>query len=171
MGVLGDWGVYMMDMVYEFLELGLLYEVDLVYIIGYNLFFFLMFLILLFKFLERGDMLFVELIWYDGLDNILVVLKGYGVLEIDLNVLLLSDGELKFVKLNLGKIIYGKDLIFKGGFYGSILFIILEDKVKDMELSLLEVLESIFNYYVNFLLVCKGEEKICLFFDVVGFLS
>tara|TARA_B110000037_G_scaffold33657_2_gene40644 strand:- start:425 stop:1840 length:1416 start_codon:yes stop_codon:yes gene_type:complete len=171
MGALGDWGAHTMDTAHEFLELGLPYEVDPVYIKDHNPFFFPMSSTLSFKFPERGDMPPVELTWYDGLDNIPTVPKGYGVSEIDPNVPPPSDGKLKPAKLNPGKIIYGKDLTFKGGSHGSTLSIIPEDKAKDMESSLPEVPESTSNHFANFLLSCKGEEKTRSSFDVAGPLS
>jgi hypothetical protein len=171
MGALGDWGAHTMDTAHEFLELGLPYEVDPVYIKDHNPFFFPMSSTLSFKFPERGDMPPVELTWYDGLDNIPTVPKGYGVSEIDPNVPPPSDGKLKPAKLNPGKIIYGKDLTFKGGSHGSTLSIIPEDKAKDMESSLPEVPESTSNHFANFLLSCKGEEKCRSSFDVAGPLS
>ena len=160
-----------MDTAHEFLELGLPYEVDPVYIKDHNPFFFPMSSTLSFKFPERGDMPPVELTWYDGLDNIPTVPKGYGVSEIDPNVPPPSDGKLKPTKLNPGKIIYGKDLTFKGGSHGSTLSIIPEDKAKDMESSLPEVPQSTSNHFANFLLSCKGEEKCRSSFDVAGPLS
>ena len=171
MGALGDWGAHTMDTAHEFLELGLPYEVDPVYIKDHNPFFFPMSSTLSFKFPERGDMPPVELTWYDGLDNIPTVPKGYGVSEIDPNVPPPSDGKLKPTKLNPGKIIYGKDLTFKGGSHGSTLSIIPEDKAKDMESSLPEVPQSTSNHFANFLLSCKGEEKCRSSFDVAGPLS
>jgi predicted dehydrogenase len=171
MGALGDWGAHTMDTAHEFLELGLPYEVDPVYIKDHNPFFFPMSSTLSFKFPKRGDMPPVELTWYDGLDNIPTVPKGYGVSEIDPNVPPPSDGKLKPAKLNPGKIIYGKDLTFKGGSHGSTLSIIPEDKAKDMESSLPEVPESTSNHFANFLLSCKGEEKTRSSFDVAGPLS
>ena len=171
MGALGDWGAHTMDTAHEFLELGLPYEVDPVYIKDHNPFFFPMSSTLSFKFPERGDMPPVELTWYDGLDNIPTVPKGYGVSEIDPNVPPPSDGKLKPAKLNPGKIIYGKDLTFKGGSHGSTLSIIPEDKAKDMESSLPEVPQSTSNHFANFLLSCKGEEKCRSSFDVAGPLS
>ena len=171
MGALGDWGAHTMDTAHEFLELGLPYEVDPVYIKDHNPFFFPMSSTLSFKFPERGDMPPVELTWYDGLDNIPTVPKGYGVSEIDPNVPPPSDGKLKPAKLNPGKIIYGKDLTFKGGSHGSTLSIIPEDKAKDMESSLPEVPKSTSDHFANFLLSCKGEEKCRSSFDVAGPLS
>lgn len=171
MGALGDWGAHTMDTAHEFLELGLPYEIDPVYIKGHNPFFFPMSTTLSFKFPKRGDMPPVELTWYDGLDNIPAVPKGYGVSEIDPNIPPPSDGQLKPAKLNPGKIIYGKDLTFKGGSHGSTLSIIPTEKAKEMEASLPEVPKSPSNHFENFLLACKGEEECRSSFDVAGPLS
>jgi len=73
--------------------------------------------------------------------------------------------------LNPGKIIYGKDLTFKGGSHGSTLSIIPEEAAKDMAPQLPEVPESPSNHFANFLLACKGEEKCRSSFDIAGPLS
>ena len=75
------------------------------------------------------------------------------------------------VKLNPGKIIYGKDLTFKGGSHGSTLSIIPADKTKDMASKLPEVPKSPSNHYANFLKACKGEEQTRSPFEIAGPLS
>jgi hypothetical protein len=82
-----------------------------------------------------------------------------------------SNGKLQSQKLNPGKIIYGKDLTFKGGSHGSTLSIIPADKAKDMESKLPEVPKSPSNHYANFLKSCMGQEKTRSPFEVAGPLS
>ncbi|PHN06572.1 Gfo/Idh/MocA family oxidoreductase [Flavilitoribacter nigricans] len=171
MGALGDWGAHIMDTAHEFLDLGLPYEINPTRLDGHNPFFFPMSSTIIFKFPERGDMPAMDITWQDGLDNIPAVPDGYGVSEIDPNIPPPSDGKLQPAKLNPGKIIYSKELTFKGGSHGSTLSIIPEEKAKDMASSLPEVPESTSNHFANFLLACKGEEKTRSPFSVGGPLS
>ena len=109
--------------------------------------------------------------WYDGVNNIPLIPEGYGISEMDPNIPPASNGRLQASKLNPGKIIYGKDLTFKGGSHGSTLSIIPAEKAKEMESKLPEVPESPSNHFANFLLACKGEEKCRSSFDIAGPLS
>jgi hypothetical protein len=113
----------------------------------------------------------VEVTWYDGVNNIPQVPEGYGVSEIDPNIPSVAGGKLQPAKLNPGKIIYSKDLIFKGGTHGSTLSIIPESKAKELASRLPTVPESTSNHYANFLLACKGEEKTRSPFEIHGTLS
>jgi len=171
MGALGDWGAHIMDSAHEFLELGLPYEIDPVLLKGHNSFFFPYSSTLVFKFPERGDMPAMDITWYDGLDNIPPVPDGYGVSEIDPNVPPPSTGKIQPAKLNPGKIIYSKELTFKGATHSSPLSIIPEEKAADMKSMLPEVPESPSDHFANFLLACKGEEKCRSSFDISGPLS
>lgn len=171
MGALGDWGAHIIDTAHEFLDLGLPYEVDPLKLEGHNPFFFPFSTTLSFKFPKRGAMPPVEITWYDGLNNIPAVPAGYGVSQLDPNIPPPSDGRLQPAKLNPGKIIYSKELTFKGGSHGSTLSIIPEDKAKDLASKLPVVPESPSNHFANFLKGCKGEEKCRSSFDIAGPLS
>lgn len=171
MGALGDWGAHTMDTVHEFLDLGLPYEVNPTLLKGHNPFFYPMSTTLEFKFPERGDMPALTLSWYDGVDNVPPVPAGYGVSEVDPNIPATNQGQVQPARLNPGKIIYGKDLTFKGGSHGSTLSIIPEEKTKEMESMLPEVPESPSNHFANFLKACKGEEKTRSPFEIAGPLS
>lgn len=171
MGALGDWGAHILDTAHQFLDLGLPYEVSAIKLDGHNPFFFPMSSTLSFKFPERGNMPPVDITWYDGVKNIPQVPKGYGVSKLDPNIPPASNGAIQPASLNPGKIIYGKDLTFKGGSHGSTLSIIPEEKAKDMASSLPQVPESPSNHYANFLKACKGEEKTRSPFEIAGPLS
>ena len=171
MGALGDWGAHLIDTVHQFLDLGLPYMIDPVKIEGHNKFFFPMASTLLFKFPERKNMPPVDITWYDGVNNIPQVPEGYGVTELDPNIPATSVGKIQPAKLNPGKIIYSKELTFKGGSHGSTLSIIPEAKARDMEPKLPVVPASPSNHYKNFLLACKGEEKCRSPFEIAGPLS
>lgn len=171
MGALGDWGAHIMDTVHEFLDLGLPYEVNPVRLEGHNPFFYPMSSTLEFKFPKRGKMPPMVITWYDGLDNIPSVPDGYGVSELDPNIPPTSVGKIQPAKLNPGKEIYSKELIFKGGSHGSVLEIIPEEKAREMAGKLPEVPKSPSNHYANFLLACQGREKARSSFDISGPLS
>jgi len=171
MGALGDWGAHIIDTAHQFLNLGLPTEVNPLLLRGHNSFFFPMSSTLLFKFPARGNMPPVDITWYDGVDNIPQVPEGYGTSELDPNIPPTSVGKIQPAKLNPGKEIYSKDLIFKGGSHGSTLSIIPEEKAKEMQSKLPEVPESPSNHYANFLKGCKGEEETRSPFEIAGPLS
>jgi hypothetical protein len=93
--------------------------------------------------------------------------EGYGEAVRASNIPPPSNGNVNS-KRYPGKIIYGKDLTFKGGSHGSALEIIPADKAKDMASSLPMVPKSPSNHFANFLKACKGEEKCRSSFDVAG---
>lgn len=171
MGALGDWGAHILDTAHEFLDLGLPYEVDPLKVDGHNNFFYPTSTTLSFKFPNRGNMPPVEIKWYDGIDNLPPIPEGYGVQGLDPNIPPPSNGAIKPAKLNPGKIIYSKDLTFKGGSHGSTLSIIPEAKAKEMQSKLPQVPKSPSNHFENFLKACKGEEKTRSPFSIAGPLS
>ncbi|MDR1455974.1 MAG: Gfo/Idh/MocA family oxidoreductase [Tannerella sp.] len=171
MGALGDWGAHLIDTVHRFLELGLPYEINPVRLKEHNDYFFPMSSTLQFRFAARGNMPPLDINWYDGVDNIPPVPPGYGTSDIDPNIPPVAGGKLQPTKLNPGKIIYGRELTFKGGSHGSTLSIIPEEKAKEMESKLPEVPESTSNHFANFLLACLGKEQARSPFEVAGPLS
>lgn len=171
MGALGDWGAHILDTAHEFLELGLPYEVDPIFLEGHNNYFFPMSSTLKFKFASRTNMPAVEINWYDGIDNLPPIPNGYGVSGLDPNIPPPSTGKLEPAKLNPGKIIYSKDLTFKGGSHASTLEIIPEEKAKDLKNKLPEVPKTTSDHFANFLKACKGEEKTRSNFEVSAPLS
>lgn len=171
MGALGDWGAHILDTAHQFLDLGLPYEVDPIKLDGHNDFFFPMSTTLSFKFPKRDSKPPVEIKWYDGVDNLPPIPSGYGEQGLDPNIPPPSNGAVLPAKLNPGKIIYSKDLTFKGGSHGSTLSIIPEEKAKEMVSRLPFVPESTSNHFANFLKACKGEEKTRSPFEIAGPLS
>jgi len=171
MGALGDWGAHILDTVHEFLDLGLPYQIKMVHAKGHNDYFYPYSSTILFRFAARGNMPPVDVTWYDGIDNLPPLPEGYGRSELAANIPPSSQGEIKDSDLNPGKIIYTKDLIFKGGSHGSTLSIIPEKRAKEMEGMLPKVPESPSNHYVNFLRAIRGEEKTRSPFEINGVLS
>lgn len=171
MGALGDWGAHILDTAHEFLNLGLPTSVEAVKLDGHNSFFFPMSSTIKFQFPKRGSMPAVDINWYDGLDNLPPIPEGYGISGLDPNIPPPSTGKIEPAKLNPGKIIYSKDLIFKGGSHASTLQIIPEEKAKDIQHKLPEVEKTPSNHFTNFLKACKGEEKTRSPFSIAGPLS
>lgn len=171
MGALGDWGAHILDTIHEFLELGLPYEISLVKENGHNDYFFPYSSTILFRFPQRKGMPPVDITWYDGLDNLPPIPAGYGVSGLDPNIPATNQGDTPQAQLNPGKIIYSKELTFKGSSHGSTLSIIPEEKAKDMASKLPEVPKSPSNHFKNFLLACNGVEKTRSPFDLHGPLS
>jgi len=171
MGALGDWGAHILDTAHEFLEFGLPTEINMKYAKGHNPFFFPYSSTILFKFPERGNMPACDVTWYDGIDNLPPVPAGYGNVALDPSIPPPSNGQIMPSRLNPGKIIYSKELTFKGGTHGSTLSIIPAEKAKEMESKLPEVPKSPSNHFENFFLACKGQEKARSSFDIAGPLS
>ena len=157
-----------MDTAHEFLDLGLPTEINMLRADGHNNFFYPMSSTIQFKFPERKNMPAMDITWYDGLNNIPPVPANYGTNELDPNIPPAGNGKIQPAKLNPGKIIYSKDLTFKGGSHGSTLSI-LGDAAKDLKLP--EVQASPSNHYANFLKACMGQEKTRSPFEIAGPLS
>jgi predicted dehydrogenase len=186
LGALGDWGAHILDTIHEFLELGLPYEIDPVHIRNRNDFFFPLESTIRFRFASRGDMPACDITWYDGVENLPPFPDGYDSVNasVDRNIPppggTPEQGGTRQTRQGRntaesrdrqaqqtsqprrpasGKIIYSKELTFKGGTHSAPLFIIPAEKAKEMEPKLPEVPESPSNHYENFLLACMGEEK------------
>ncbi|WP_273208684.1 Gfo/Idh/MocA family oxidoreductase [Runella zeae] len=168
MGALGDWGAHILDTAHQFLDLGLPTEVNALKLEGHNDYFFPMSSTLLFRFPERKGMPAVDVTWYDGVNNQPPLPEGYGLSELDPNIPVAAGQKVKEAKLNPGKIIYSKDLIFKGGSHGSTLSIIPKEKALEMQSKLPVVPQSPSNHFKNFLLACQGEEKTRSPFEIAG---
>ena len=170
MGALGDWGAHLLDTVHEFLNLGLPYEINMLYAKNHNEFFFPYSSTILFRFGARGNMPPCDVTWYDGVDNLPPLPEGYGESELAAGIPASGQGEYTKQKINHGKIIYSRDLIFKGASHGSTLSIIPKEKAEAMKDKLPQVPKSPSNHYVNFLRACQGIEKTRSPFQIAGML-
>lgn len=171
LGALGDWGAHIIDTAHRFLNLGLPCEIDPILIEGHNSFFFPQASTIAFRFPQRDNMPACNITWYDGIDNIPKLPEGFGSAELDPNIPPPSTGAIQPIKLNPGKEIYSKEMIFTGGTHGSTLSIFPNEKAKDMASKLPEVPRSPSNHYANFLKAVKGEEETRSPFDIAGPLS
>ena len=171
MGALGDWGAHILDTIHEFLNLGLPYEITLKHAKGHNDFFYPFSSTILFRFAARKGMPPCDITWYDGIDNLPPLPEGYGESVGTSDIPSTNQGNTANKRLRPGKIIYSKNLTFKGGSHASTLRIIPEEKAKEMEKKLPPVPKSPSNHYANFLLACQGKERTRSPFEVNGVLS
>jgi len=166
-GALGDWGAHIIDTAHQFLHLGLPTEVNPIKMEGHSNFLFPQGSTLLFKFPKRKRMPACDITWYDGFNNRPELPEGFGEYVRAKNIPPPTAGAVN-TKRYPGKIIYSKELTFKGGSHGSSLEIIPEEKAKQMESMLPVVPVSPSNHFANFLKACKGEEKCRSSFDIAG---
>jgi len=153
-GAFGDWGPHILDTIHQFLELGLPEKVEAVKLIGAKENIFPMGSTVKFDFPARGkDMPAMDITWYDGIGNTPPRPK---------------ELEEKRRIGGCGKIIYSKDLVFKGGTHGDTLRIVPEAKMRAMQNDLPKIVGRHSNHYENFLLAVKGEEKTRSPFCVAG---
>ena len=170
LGVLGDWGAHILDTCHEFLELGLPYQIEPLKVTGYNDFFFPKETTLRFKFPSRGSMPPVDVTWYDGEQNLPPLPEGFGEHSVVNNDVPATNqtGQHAPAKLSPGKVIYSRELTFKGGTHGATLEIIPKEKAAEMADKLPEVPKSPSNHFANFLLACQGKEKTRSPFHIFG---
>ncbi|WP_018631110.1 Gfo/Idh/MocA family oxidoreductase [Niabella aurantiaca] len=166
-GALGDWGAHIIDNAHQFLELGLPTEVNPVKMEGHSLFLFPQASTLVFKFAPRRNMPACELTWYDGYDNRPELPAGFGDYVRAKNIPPPTAGAVE-TKRYPGKIIYAKELTFKGGSHAAPLEIFPAAKAAEMAPRLPVVPQSPSNHFANFLKACKGEETCRSSFEVAG---
>lgn len=169
MGALGDWGAHIIDTIHEFLELGLPYEINPLHVKNLNDYFFPLETTLQFRFASRGEMPPCDLTWYDGVDNLPPFPAGYDTVENAIDNKIPPPGGTKEqgggnIAVNqtrpvAGKIIYSKELTFKGTAQRAPLSIIPAEKARELAPLLPPVPESPSDHYQNFLLACMGKEK------------
>jgi predicted dehydrogenase len=169
LGALGDWGAHILDTIHEFLDLGLPYEIEPVHVKNLNDYFFPLETTLLFRFPSRGDMPACDITWYDGVENLPPLPDGYFSVNATTDKTIPPPGGVtqqgsapqsgQQRRPQAGKIIFSKELMFKGGTHSAPLSIIPDAKAKEMAPKLPKYPESPSNHYVNFLKACMGEEK------------
>ncbi|MBP7951081.1 MAG: Gfo/Idh/MocA family oxidoreductase [Verrucomicrobiales bacterium] len=143
-GAFGDWGPHILDTIHQFLDLGMPEKITAVHRDGPNEFIFPQASTIRFDFPRRGEMPPVEITWHDGVNNL------------PPRPAELEPG--RKIEAN-GKIIYSKDLVFKGTSHSDPLRIIPETKMRDLAPSLPKITGKNSDHYRNFLLAVKGEEQ------------
>jgi len=152
-GAFGDWGPHILDTTHRFLELGLPEEITAEKREGPNDFIFPQLSTVLFKFPARGGHPACEVRWFDGKGN-----------RPQLPPEIPADTDMG----SAGKIIYGGDLVFRGGSHGSTLRIQPEEKFREMRDSLPDYVKRAPDHASNFLLACRGEAEANAPFSVGG---
>ena len=165
-GCFGDWGPHILDTAHEFLDLGLPETITAELRDGPNDFVYPEATTINFAFPKRSNRPACNITWYDGVKNIPVVEEEYGQLVTDPDT---GKSRREPVELKApGKIIYGRDFVFKGGSHADTLQIIPREKYMDVRRSLPEFPQKDSNHYENFLLACKGEEQTRSPFSISG---
>ncbi len=142
-GAFGDWGPHILDTIHRFLELGMPEKITAVKREGASDFIFPQASTIRFDFPKRGEMPPVAISWYDGVDNLPPRPPELGDKKIEKN----------------GKMIYSKDLVFKGGTHSDTLRIIPDEKMKDLGDKLPKVTGKNSDHYANFILGVQGKEE------------
>ncbi|CAA6680188.1 MULTISPECIES: Gfo/Idh/MocA family oxidoreductase [unclassified Lentimonas] len=148
-GCFGDWGPHILDTPHRFLELGLPHTIHAEHLAGVNPYDLVYpeASTIKFQFAARGaGKPACDVTWYDGFGNNPVLEGEYT-----------EDGKPLKLK-DAGKVLYSKDLVFKGGHHGQPLQIVPRAKYREMHDSLPEFSQKNSNHAENFLLACKGEE-------------
>jgi predicted dehydrogenase len=161
-GCFGDWGPHILDSAHHFLKLGMPETIKAAHINGPNPadLVYPQATTIQFDFPARGPGLpACEVTWYDGTNN-----------KPELEAEYTDNGEPETLN-RPGKVLYGRDLAFKGGSHGSVLQIVPRQKFMDMRESLPKFPQRNSNHYKNFLLACKGEEETRSPFSISGPLS
>ena len=159
MGALGDWAMHLMDTIYEFLELGMPYEVALVDSDKHNEFFYPYASTIKFKFGARNGMPPVELTWWDGQQNQPPLPEGYGTAQRTANVPTTNQGPVRNMGLPAGSIVYAKDYTIKRGSHGAIAHLIPDSLDQEMENKLPKYDDPKRDHYVNFCNAIRGMER------------
>jgi len=169
-GALGDWGAHIMDGFHQFLNLGLPQKIEPKKITGHNDLFYPQSSTLRFHFPKRGNLPKIKVTWYDGVNNLPEVPENYGDIEID-KTTKTSEGMVKPKNLRPGKIIYGKDLTFKGGSHHRTLSVIPSKSGENKGSDLPEYHKSETNHFMNFINASRGLEKTLSPFEISAPLS
>ncbi len=143
-GAFGDWGPHILDTIHQFLDLGMPEKITAVKREGASEFIFPQASTIRFDFPARAAMPPVAISWYDGVDNLPPRPDELA-------------PEAKIEKN--GKIIYSKELVFKGGTHSDTLRIIPDQKMKDLGDKLPRITGKNSDHYANFLLSVKGTEE------------
>ncbi len=161
-GCFGDWAPHILDSAHHFLQLGMPQSIQAKNIYGPNSsdLVFPQGTTIQFNFPARGPGLpACEVTWYDGTENTPSLEAEYT-----------DSGEPELLK-HPGKVLYSKDLVFKGGSHASPLQIVPRQKFMDMRETLPKFPQKNSNHYENFLLACMGEEQARSPFSISGPLS
>lgn len=166
-GCLGDWGAHTMDTMHRFFDLGLPEEITIKDVEGWNKYVFPMQDTLTFKFGAKGKRPAVDLEWYEGINNLPELPKGYKYLAWGGDIPAAKGSTSAAAKkLIPGKFFYLSDgTVWEGASHGAPIMRCGEDN------GVPEYPEVGSNHYANFLLAVMGREKVRSPFSVGAPLS
>ncbi|MEM1109778.1 MAG: Gfo/Idh/MocA family oxidoreductase [Planctomycetota bacterium] len=172
-GKLGDWAAHVIDTPHRFLKLGFPEKITALDLQGRHPLIYPTASHIRFEFPEREGLPACELNWHDGPGNRPVIAPEYLDLKSEQ-----PGAENNFSRDNppprshyVGRILYGKDLVFRGVSHAEPMRIVPREKFMDMRRSLPRFPQKQSNHWKNFLLACKGEEEARSPFSVAGPLS
>ncbi|MGC6455254.1 MAG: Gfo/Idh/MocA family oxidoreductase [Coraliomargaritaceae bacterium] len=162
-GAFGDWGPHILDTCHRFLELGLPGTITSNQREGTNELVYPQATVVQFDFPERGeDLPACTVTWNDGNENFPEVIDEWKDRLIDP-----KTGKTMWIG-GAGKMLYSKDMAFKGGHHAQPLQIVPREKYIEMHDSLPDYPQKNSNHYTNFLRACKGEEEARSPFSISG---
>ena len=154
-GCLGDWGAHTMDTMHRFFDLGLPTEVRVRDMRGWNPFVFPMQDTLTFRFAAKGRRPAIDLEWYEGVDNVPTLPKGYKKFGWDSDIPKSKGSSAGDVKSIVpGKFFEMADgTVWEGAAFGSPIVRCGDDD------TVPEYPEPGSDHYANFLLAVMGREE------------
>jgi predicted dehydrogenase len=153
-GAFGDWGAHILDTAHRFLHLGLPHTIEAVWRDAPSPLIFPQGSTIRFDFGARRGLPPVEVFWYDGVRN-----RPPLPPELGPGAALTEQ---------MGKFIYGRDLVFKGGTHGDTLRIVPESRMQALAPSLPRIGGGFSDHAVNFVRACQGREEARSPFSVSG---
>ncbi|ADE53445.1 Gfo/Idh/MocA family oxidoreductase [Coraliomargarita akajimensis] len=171
-GKLGDWAAHVIDTPHRFLKLGYPEKVTAVMRDDPHPLIYPRASHIRFNFAARGEGLpACELNWHDGPGNYPEIPEEYRDLKSEQADYQPAPGSRPPRSAYVGKIMYGKDLVFRAVSHSEPLRIVPKQKYMDMRRSLPRFPQKNSDHWKNFLLSCKGEEETRSPFSVAGTLS
>ena len=165
-GAFGDWGPHIIDTTHRFLNLGLPERITALSRDGANPLVYPQASTIQFDFPKREGMPPCRITWYEGVNNKPQLEREYWTTMKDE-----ASGREWLESPDLGrpgKIIYGKEHVFKGGSHADVLQMLPREKHLDMRRSFPQFSQRNSNHYENFFLACMGREEVRSPFSVSG---
>ncbi|MGJ8640818.1 MAG: Gfo/Idh/MocA family oxidoreductase [Opitutaceae bacterium] len=171
-GKLGDWAAHVIDTPHRFLKLGYPEKVTAVMREEVHPLIYPRAATVRYNFAARGEGLpACELNWHDGPGNKPVIAPEYSDLKSEQPGYQRPEGTAPPRSDFVGKVMYGKDLVFRAISHGDPLRIVPREKYMEMRRDLPRFPQKNSDHWKNFLLACKGEEETRSPFSVAGTLS
>lgn len=157
-GMLGDWAAHVIDTPHRFLKLGYPEKVTAIMRDGAHPLIYPRASIIRFNFPEREDMPACKLNWYDGPGNKPEIALEHRDLNTEQPGYKVPEGSKPPRSHYVGKVLYGKDLVFRAVSHSNPLRIVPREKFMDLRSTLPSYSQKNSHHWENFLLACKGDE-------------